>query len=586
MIGITTYDSSRTEPLLYIQNFEMTEELNGIFEIAFNSLNIPENVGHALIQEEAVVYVENIGFRIKQIETTPTLKRVIAVSLYFDNVVTRRKQIFGGTHTLDEFLSFLYKDTGWTYTIEGITGSKLIPNFGDGNIQELTEILLEEFNCERKIMADKHLHFAPMIGPDNSAQYRYGYNVKAITERVDSTNMFSRIEGRGADGLSVMYISPNEPQIGIREAEPFEDEEFKDAELLRQRIAREIVDYPSVSFELDTVELTGKELGERVWLIYEPLGISFQTRVLTKVSTLRNLEVITSSVVLGNMKPRTLSDILTEQKVEIVTNNKQVRSKIEQTNETIKLEVSAIGKTIEEGQTATNSKIEQTAEEIRSEVTSKVEDIDGKIEETNASITTTAEAIRSEVSSKVTEINGDIAETNSSIEQLSGVIALKADASVTTALGTRMNSVEIGLDSVNGQITQKVSQSDYNGNTIASMINQSATTVTIQASKISLVGAVNVLSDISGNLGTITAGNINISSEIQVGNAIYIGNRNAYGTVKSLYFNNSANISGGTGFAGADIEYNADVHKFVGEIDMSRTTYVNWGGNKPIAVWG
>lgn len=47
-----------------------------------------------------------------------------------------------------------------------------------------------------------------------------------------------------------------------------------------------------------------------------------------------------------------------------------------------------------------------------------------------------------------------------------------------------------------------------NGNTIASLINQTSTTITIQASKISLVGAVSVLSDISGNLGTIYAGRI------------------------------------------------------------------------------
>ncbi|MGY3718854.1 hypothetical protein ACWE42_25480, partial [Sutcliffiella cohnii] len=57
-------------------------------------------------------------------------------------------------------------------------------------------------------------------------------------------------------------------------------------------------------------------------------------------------------------------------------------------------------------------------------------------------------------------------------------------------------------------IESKVSTVDYNGNNIASLINQTATTIKIQASKINLVGAVTVLSDITGNLGTITAGTL------------------------------------------------------------------------------
>lgn len=58
------------------------------------------------------------------------------------------------------------------------------------------------------------------------------------------------------------------------------------------------------------------------------------------------------------------------------------------------------------------------------------------------------------------------------------------------------------------EISLKVSETDYTGNAIASLINQTATTIDIIASKINLVGAVTVLSDITGDLGTITAGDI------------------------------------------------------------------------------
>jgi hypothetical protein len=72
----------------------------------------------------------------------------------------------------------------------------------------------------------------------------------------------------------------------------------------------------------------------------------------------------------------------------------------------------------------------------------------------------------------------------------------------------RLSAAEATIVNQGNAITQKVSLTDYNGNTIASMINQTATTIKIQASKINLVGAVTVLSDITGKLGSITAGNI------------------------------------------------------------------------------
>lgn len=59
-------------------------------------------------------------------------------------------------------------------------------------------------------------------------------------------------------------------------------------------------------------------------------------------------------------------------------------------------------------------------------------------------------------------------------------------------------------------ITQKVSSSDFNGNTLVSMINQTATTIEIVASKINLVGAVTFLSDITSDLGMGTNGYITI----------------------------------------------------------------------------
>jgi len=228
-------------------------------------------------------------------------------------------------------------------------------------------------------------------------------------------------------------------------------------------------------------------------VIYEPLGIDFQTRVM---EIKRYPFTKRSPVVTLSNKKRVFTDILTETKVDIEQNKKETRSRIEQTNERITMEVE-------------------------------------RIDDSIASLQIEADNIQLSVQS----------------------------------LDSRLDNAESQLSIQAGQIETKVSYSDYNGNEIASRINQTATTIKIQASKINLVGAVSVLSDISGNLGTITAGIlngvvINIDTDARSRKQSLLGNWSSDGVRKTIYFNNMANISGGTGFSGANMEVSADTFYF------------------------
>lgn len=76
-------------------------------------------------------------------------------------------------------------------------------------------------------------------------------------------------------------------------------------------------------------------------------------------------------------------------------------------------------------------------------------------------------------------------------------------------------SVSAELVIANNNISSKVSQTDYNGQTIASLINQSASTVTISANHINLNGAVTANNNVKiGTDGKITAVNADISGKI------------------------------------------------------------------------
>lgn len=489
------------EPISKYNKFSMTEEVNGAFEVSFTSFNL-NNLGHELIEEEALISVVGYDFKIKQMKEIMNRKEVTAISTFYDLVGHRQENIFGGTRTLDEFLSFTFNGTGWTFTSD-VTGARLIANFGTDNVIKLVQSLCQAFECEFKIMPNNHMHFSKQIGSDNDAQYRYGHNVKALSKAVDTTNLRTKIKGYGADNLVVTYVSPNAEIFGVIEADPVHDDRFTIGENLVEYIKKGLIDYPEVSLELDTIELTNKELGERVWLIYEPLNIEFQTRILAKKSVMRNGKLVTASVVLGNAMPKTLGDILASQKVEIDENKKQVQSRFEQVNDRITLEVEEVGESI-------------AGLEIRvGEAELYVE----KLEESVAKINVKAENIQL----SVTDLSG------------------------------RMGNAESQINIQAGEISQKVSQTDYNGETLVSMINQTPSHVKIQAKNITLQGAVTVLSELSNDLGTITAGQLN-AVNINTENDISVGSNLSLGTT----YTNSYSIRFGGKLGASAITYSGD----------------------------
>lgn len=81
-------------------------------------------------------------------------------------------------------------------------------------------------------------------------------------------------------------------------------------------------------------------------------------------------------------------------------------------------------------------------------------------------------------------------ETTAGIQNLKDQVTLYAQK-VTTVEGT-VTTMRSELDVLPGQISSKVEKDDYNGETLVSMINQTAESVTIDASKINLVGKVSI----------------------------------------------------------------------------------------------
>lgn len=478
------------QELTRVRGLQETETLTGELQLEFTSYAPGDNPGHALLEHEAAVEFGGRWFRIKQLAGPAHQLTVHAVSTFFDLAGVYRDTVQGGTVTLQQACEFALAGTGWT--VDATQDYILLPNFGEDNAVALVQRACKEAGAEYKILPGDVLQVRKPLGQDRGAEYRHRHNIGTLTRSFDTSAMKMKIRGYGGNGLQVTYTSPHAakfPHLG--EQEPVRDDRYTVAASLSERLQQELQDEPEVIYEVPVKVIQTAvpvDLGDPVWLVHEPLGLEFQVRVqeLHYTLTLTGREL--ANVVLGNTKVRELADDLTEQKIEIDENAKQTESRFEQTNEQFTLEVTRLDGELIEAQ----AQLTITADQIQQQAI-KTEKLGNDILETRGMISTSASEVLLQVDGKITDAKGDIRqETNASLAVLSGQISAKADYSDVSALGTRVNNVEFSMSAVDGKIMSKVDRTDYNGQTIGSLINQQAHLVSINAQAIELSGIVRV----------------------------------------------------------------------------------------------
>ena len=109
-----------------------------------------------------------------------------------------------------------------------------------------------------------------------------------------------------------------------------------------------------------------------------------------------------------------------------------------------------------------------------------------------ASLQLTATGLQTQVSNQA----GDISTLTQTVDGIQTTVN-----SHSTTLGQHSSSIT----QLSSSISSKVSYTDYNGNTIASLINQTATTISISADKINLTGITTLYSTTSGRYARYNA---------------------------------------------------------------------------------
>ena len=130
-------------------------------------------------------------------------------------------------------------------------------------------------------------------------------------------------------------------------------------------------------------------------------------------------------------------------------------------------------------------------------------------------------------------------------------LQLKFEKVIVKDLTDRIKISESTIEQQAEQIALRVSTENYNGNVIASLINQTANEVKIQANKISMEGLVTANSNFKILLdGSIEAVNAKLSGSISATKMVAVSSTNYYGEI---------GLTGGlVGLGLFDVRYNSE----------------------------
>lgn len=165
MLVVKNFAGNQTEPFFTtsVPVFEQDTEGNLTLEFTINKSNNED--GFNLLQEESIVTAANYDFRVKQlIDNKPGRKTILAISTFFDLAYQFKDKTFGGTHSSQEFITYLLSGTGWSATID-FTETATIYKFGSKNIIQCVNQICDAFNCEFEILPNNRVHFSKSLAP-------------------------------------------------------------------------------------------------------------------------------------------------------------------------------------------------------------------------------------------------------------------------------------------------------------------------------------------------------------------------------------------------------------------------------------
>lgn len=534
-------------PINSIQTAYRVFAMNEIPEMTFAAVKYNNDLAFDLIEQDSIVVVGDLEWRV-QLETGRAPTKQLKLTHIISDL--KKSEPFNerltGVFTAQHIFGALLNGTGFTLQLDptGFTTAEF-KDFGRKNRWSLLKDALDYFQAEFIVGPNRTIIIKKRLSSDRQQQIRYAYNLRGFTVIKDADSPVTHVIVNYGENHAntATFTSPTAHHYQRPHyIDPINDERILTYADAQKRAAQEFKDL-EFAYELDIMQHKGNyELGETVHTIYEPMNdLSLTTRVQKIREDWNGEEFLLTEISVGNTVFKKRQDILLE----------EVDKARDEASEKLSEQKTVIEKN-------TNQKIRLVFEETVEYVDHELGDVTTQY---RAEIQLSAQELRTDMSANMNAVNGNmqlIRNDVSSISQTASMIQSQVSSQEIqiSAQGTRISSAESSITQQAHQIQQKVSQTDYNGNTLVSMINQTAGNIKIQADNIDLIGGVLVDGYISG------ATYIDVTTDINLG--------------RMIRFNDMTAIYSSGGSMGLDafanIEYQAQTHKFYGNVDFSSAT--------------
>src|SRR5699024_8098989 len=249
-----------------------------------------------------------------------------AIPLFFDEFDNDRIYENINEHmTAINAFTKLFNGTNYDFVLVDRFDAVDWEGFGAGETRlETFKRCLERYKCEFRI-SENVIYLERQIGRDTQFQYRYRLNASNIMQEIDANEMWTYAKGYGDygnDGVSSdeseedwenaklieEYTSPLADIIGIRHAPPIKDGRITRKAKMQESLKELVDESLKVSVSADVYDLQKQgypvaqsEVGDRVFLIDERIGLNDEVRVISQSKT-RNWkgEVIDLSITFGS----------------------------------------------------------------------------------------------------------------------------------------------------------------------------------------------------------------------------------------------------------------------------------------------
>lgn len=286
-------------------------ELNGNQSISFSIL--PSKVNKLFIDNITemwkVVDHDDITHKIvylKKRGTGDSLSvEVKAAPLIFDDLDSQRiYERYDRSMTANYCFNLIFNGSGYNFTLNGTFESQEWEGFGEGDTRlTLFKKALERYKAEFRVSGNI-VYIENRIGRDTQFMYRYRLNASNIVQENDATAYWTYAKGYGdyGDGeggedwqnakLKREYTSPLAKIIGIRHAPPIKNGNITTRAQMDAQLKTLVDESLKISITADIHDLTRQnypiaqsQLGDRVFIIDERIGLDEEVRVVNKTIT-------------------------------------------------------------------------------------------------------------------------------------------------------------------------------------------------------------------------------------------------------------------------------------------------------------